>query len=199
MEKRGTAISRTKFYKDLDFNDTLVVTIDNDTTRYTYQSYTLNSETRYTQLPTKIVYPTGDSALYYYHTPDNNAPAFFLLDSTIDELSRKTEYFYDDNYNLDSLRYVSRYVAGVGTTTVTTDYTYNSKGNLTQVKDPLDNSTYFSYAPNDTGSYLTKTRIDMSPSGSGNEDIITKYKYNTDIGKTGRTYGVSPRISKLSF
>ncbi len=183
MEKRGTAISRTKFFKDLDFNDTLVVTIDDDTTRYSYQSYTLNSETRSTQLPTKIVYPNGDSILNYYHAPDNNAPAFFLLDSIIDELGRKTQYFYDNNYNLDSLRYYNRYIAGVGTTTLTHDYTFNSHGNLTQLKDPRGNSTYYSYAPNDTGPYLTQTRIDMSPSGSGNEDIITKYKYNTDIGK----------------
>jgi RHS repeat-associated protein len=173
----------TRYYKDKDFNDTLAISPDGDTTRYTYESYTLNDTTKYSPKPTKIKYQTGDSTLFYYHAPDNNAPSFFLTDSTFDELGRKTEYYYDNNYNLDSLRYYSRYVAGVGTTNITTDYTYNSKGNLTRIEDPLANSTYFSYSPNDTGAYLTKTRIDFSPSGSGNEDIVTKYKYDTDIGK----------------
>ena len=178
----GSAFS-TKYYKDLDFNDTLIISPGYDTTKNIYKSYNSNDTTRYSSNPVKIKYQTGDSTLFYYHAPDTNAPSFFLTDSTIDELSRKTKYYYDSNYNLDSLRYFHRYVAGVGTTNVTTDYTYNSKGNLTQLKDPLSNSTYFSYAPNDTGAYLTQTRIDFSPSGQGNEDIVTKYKYNEDIGK----------------
>ena len=177
----------TKIYKGKDFNDTLFISPDNDTTRYSYKTYVLNDTTKYSPNPKKIVYPSGDSILYYYHAPDANAPSFFLLDSTIDELSRKTARFYDNNYNLDSLRYVSRYVAGLDTTNITTDYTHNSIGNLTQLKDPLGNSTYFSYAPNDTGPYVTKTRIDFSPSGQGNEDIITKHKYDTDIGKIDTT------------
>jgi len=173
-----------KYYKDKDFNDTLTISAVNDTTKYVYKSYTLNDSTICSPSPLKIKYPTGDSSLQYYHAPIANAPSFFLTDSSRDELSRKTEYYYDGYYNFDSLKYSSRYVAGVGTTNIVTDYTYNNKGNLTRIKDPLNDSTYFSYASNDTGCYLTQTRIDFAPSGSGNEDIITKYKYNTDIGKT---------------
>lgn len=173
----------TKIYKGKDFNDTLVISPDGDTTQYTYKTYTLGDTIKYAPNITKIIYANGDSVLNYYHAPDANAPSFFLLDSTFDEQLRKTEYFYDSNYNLDSLRYVNRYIAGLDTTNIVTDYIYNSKGDLTQLKDPQGNSTYLSYAPNDTGLYLTQTRIDLSPSGQGNEDIITKYKYNMDIGK----------------
>jgi len=176
----------SKYYKDKDFNDTLSICSEDDTTEYFYQTYILNNDTIPSPNPVKIIYPNGDSSLFYYHAPDTNAPSFFLIDSTFDELSRKTEYYYDTNYNLDSLRYFHRYVSGVGTTNVTTDYTYNSKGNLTQLKDPRGNSTHFQYAPNDTGAYLTETWIDFSHTGGGqpgNADIVTKYKYNADIGK----------------
>jgi RHS repeat-associated protein len=185
IETRPDTLSNftEQYYRNSDFNDTLTITPDYDSTKYTYQSYVLYNDTFCSPLPTKIIYPNGDSILNYYHAPDANAPSFFLLDSTFDELGRKTIYKYDSSCNLDSIIYDSRYVAGVGTTSIITDYTYNNMGNLTQIKDARGNSTYFSYAPNDTGCYLTQTRIDMSPSGTGNEDIVTKYKYNTDIGK----------------
>lgn len=62
---------------------------------------------------------------------------------------------------------------------VTTRYHYSTKGNMTEILDPRNSKTIMHYAPGDTGALMTEHRIDMAPSGEGNEDIVVKYGYNT--------------------
>ncbi|KPJ71737.1 hypothetical protein AMJ52_08360, partial [candidate division TA06 bacterium DG_78] len=127
-------------------------------------------------------YATGDSVLYYYSTYANNE-RFFLVDSVFDELHRKTNYLYDASGNIDTLQYYQRDLVGSGTPQdVNTDFDYNTTGNLTQIIDPETHKNYFHYIPNDTGPYLTESRVDIGNDGEDNKDLVTQYRYNVNRG-----------------
>lgn len=82
QKKSSGERSVTKYYKDREYNDTMIVLPSHDTLRYFYQSFFLDETTeRYSEYPTKIKMSSGDSMLFYYHAPDTNAPSFFVLDS----------------------------------------------------------------------------------------------------------------------
>ncbi|MCK4421503.1 hypothetical protein KAW48_06870, partial [candidate division WOR-3 bacterium] len=169
---------------DSDYNLKRIITPENDTFSYTYEeSYTDPSGTRYFPNVTKIEYPIRDSIRIWYGLPTGDNPRYIATDSIRDELWRKIEYYYDGSGNIDSMVYPSRYISGTGITDVSNDFTHNSKGNLTEIRDPVGNISRFSYAPNDTGPYLTQRRIDIAPSGNGDEDIVTEFSYNK-IGQT---------------
>ncbi len=170
---------------DADFNPASITDPDNKTTYYTYHSYTdANGGTRYLNRPKKIKYANGDSLLYYYSPYASNA-RFFLVDSSRDELNRKTNYFYNTQGNLDSTQYYQRILADGGAGTpqnVNTKFTHNIKGNLTEVRDPELHRNYFHYIPNDTGAYLTESRIDIGNNGEDNQDLVTQYRFNANRG-----------------
>ena len=105
IERTSASGSRslTKYYKDNDYNDTLVILSNNDTIRCEYEVYTLNDSMRYSYYPAKIKISSADSILLYYHTPDSNAPSFFICDSLKGELFEGI--CCDRDEDIDSCRY----------------------------------------------------------------------------------------------
>lgn len=105
LRKPSGERSVTKYYKDSDYNDTMIVLPSNDTLRYFYQSYSLDDTTeRYSEHPTKIKMSSGDSMLFHYHAPDTNAPSFFILDS-IGGVGLKPQEYLDESNIPDSSRF----------------------------------------------------------------------------------------------
>ena len=155
-----------------------------NTTKYWYHSYEWAGETRYSRSADSIEYATGDKVRYYWSAHDPANPAFFLCDSTSDELNRKTDYFYDSHFNIDSLRYSDRWLAwpGPNPTDVTTRYYSTPVGNDTMIEDPNGHKTRFRYAEQYGGAHLTETRVDMLPEGDGDEDLVTRYGYDFTRG-----------------
>ncbi|MEO0128750.1 MAG: RHS repeat-associated core domain-containing protein [candidate division WOR-3 bacterium] len=187
IDHPGTGLSLTTTYGsyDSDYNSASITDADNKTTYYIYHSYSdANGSTRYLNRPKKIKYATGDSLLYYYSTYGNNA-RFFLVDSFRDELNRKTNYFYNSSGNLDSIQYYQRVLADSGSGSpqnVNTKFTHNTKGNLTEIRNPELQRNYFHYTPDDTGAYLTESRVDIGNDGEDNKDLVTQYRYNSNRG-----------------
>lgn len=95
QRKPSGECSITQYYKDNYYNDTMIVLPSHDTLRYSYMSYFLDETTqRYSKYPTKIKASSRDSMLFYYHSPDTNAPSFFTLDSVGGVDLEEKDFFY---------------------------------------------------------------------------------------------------------
>ena len=181
----GTRLSRTvdgktTYYNnyDDDYNPLSITGPDGNTTAYEYYVYTIGTRIRHSPYPTKIKYANGDSVLNFYSQPLPENPYYIQLDSTIDEMGRKTVYLYDVNHNLDKVILKNRYIAGDGIQDITTDYEYNSEDNLLEVIDPEGRITYYEYNDNNNGPLLLREGIDIGRNGIRNDDIMTFYYYD---------------------
>lgn len=185
---KGDSSKTTYSQYDKNYHPWLVTDPNGSQTHFVYGTYTdpWNPDSiRYMDSPKIVKYPNGDSTVNFYSS--KGSVNSFLPDSTVDEDGKRIHHHYDaaKNYADTAVVYKDRVLADGDDSAhdVTTRCHYSSKyNNLTEIIDPQGSKTIMHYAPGDTGRYLTEQRIDMAPSGEGNEDIVTQYGYNVDRG-----------------